>query len=69
VDPLSYGVDWDGPVLDIGGDEVAVDEIPAILSPHAYDDLRASIDPLEEDSQYGVLIYEAVADFVAEQLE
>ena len=68
VDP-DYGVDWEGPVPDIAGeDEVCVENIPMFLSLQAYEQLQETIDPLEEDNQYGVLIYQAVADFVADQL-
>ena len=69
VDPLSYGIDWEGPVPDIeGGDEVIVDDIPTILSSRAYHELKETLDPLEEDNQYGVRIYQTVADFVASHL-
>ena len=74
VDTLSYGVDWECPVPDTvteGEDEVRVDNIPMFMSSQAYDELinlKATIDPLEEGNQYGVLIYQAVADFIANHL-
>ena len=38
------------------------------LSLQAYEQLQENIDLLEEDNQYGVLIYQAVADFVADHI-
>ncbi len=61
-----FGVDWDGPIP-VDSDEVESVSIPCIDNPLPdidFSNLCATIDPLSQDSNYGIGLYESVLNFV-----
>lgn len=66
-----HGVDWDGP-LPIADDDTTTVTIPHTQCPLtdvALDELQQSINPLSEDNNYGIDVYQAVVQFISNHLQ
>lgn len=59
-----HGVDWNGPMPTTDESTVTIPHTQCPLTDLALDELRQTIDPLSEDNNYGIDVYQAVVQFI-----
>ena len=64
VDFNEYGVDDDGPTPDVQTNNVIVPRSLISLSPNEFNFLHDRIDPLVEDGNYGIHLYEETVNII-----
>ena len=62
-----YGIDWEGPLPEEASSDGVAVEVPEThcpVTPHQYQELVATVDPLRESDSYGIDIYLETLTFV-----